>query len=108
MNDIVTHFIVPHEHPSLPGHFPGHPIVPGVVLLDLVFGAIRTELGGATTLIAIVSAKFLRAVAPDTRVDVHIKFVADETGRWKARFSASHANEPALEGSFLISIERVA
>lgn len=25
---------VPSDHPSLPGHFPGHPILPGVVLLD--------------------------------------------------------------------------
>jgi len=29
-------FIIPHTHPSLPGHFPGHPITPGVVSLDHV------------------------------------------------------------------------
>lgn len=32
---------IPHDHPSLPGHFPGHPVVPGVVLLDRVFAAIE-------------------------------------------------------------------
>ncbi len=38
----VRHFAVPVTHPSLPGHFPGDPIVPGVVILARVAEAIRT------------------------------------------------------------------
>jgi hypothetical protein len=30
------HFVVPHDHPCLAGHFPGRPIVPGVLALDQV------------------------------------------------------------------------
>jgi 3-hydroxyacyl-[acyl-carrier-protein] dehydratase len=31
---------IPADHPALPGHFPGDPIVPGVVLLDQVLSTV--------------------------------------------------------------------
>jgi len=31
---------IPADHPALAGHFPGNPIVPGVVLLDQVLSAL--------------------------------------------------------------------
>jgi 3-hydroxyacyl-[acyl-carrier-protein] dehydratase len=104
MNDIVTHVSVPKEHPSLPGHFPGRPIVPGVVLLDLTFDSIRAALAQPIELVSIVSAKFLQAVAPETRVDIHVKLTPDErAGFMKARFVLSHAQAPVVEGSFMLA-----
>jgi 3-hydroxymyristoyl/3-hydroxydecanoyl-(acyl carrier protein) dehydratase len=49
------------DHPSLPGHFPGDPIVPGVVLLDRIAAAIERD-GGA--LRRILSVKFLAPLRP--------------------------------------------
>ena len=34
-------FHVPADHPSLSGHFPGRPIVPGVLLIDRMISALQ-------------------------------------------------------------------
>ena len=34
------------NHPSLPGHFPGAPLVPGVLILDEVLAALRDKHNG--------------------------------------------------------------
>ena len=38
--------VVPVNHPALSGHFPGNPIVPGVVVLSYVTAAIQSQLRG--------------------------------------------------------------
>jgi 3-hydroxymyristoyl/3-hydroxydecanoyl-(acyl carrier protein) dehydratase len=58
-------FTVAMDHPSLPGHFPGNPIVPGVVLLDEVLACLQIH--GELTLL---TAKFTAPVRPGDAVDV--------------------------------------
>ncbi len=55
-------FSIPATHPSLPGHFPGNPVVPGVVLLDEVLAL----LPGCT----VTAAKFTQPVLPGQVVAV--------------------------------------
>jgi 3-hydroxymyristoyl/3-hydroxydecanoyl-(acyl carrier protein) dehydratase len=53
---------LPADHPALAGHFPGHPIYPGVVLLDAAIGAIEAHCGAAVRGLPV--AKFLVPVRP--------------------------------------------
>ena len=50
---------IPASHPALPGHFPGHPVVPGVVLLDAVVQALPRHAGYVTRVIGFPAVKFL-------------------------------------------------
>ena len=67
------------DHPALPGHFPGHPVVPGVVLLDRVAAAIERTWGQRIG--GFPQAKFQRPLLPDQLVELFIE--RDATG---ARF----------------------
>jgi 3-hydroxymyristoyl/3-hydroxydecanoyl-(acyl carrier protein) dehydratase len=49
-------FVIGADHPSLPGHFPGEPIVPGAVLLDHAIEHI--ESATQRRVAAIAAAKF--------------------------------------------------
>ena len=51
------------DHPSLPGHFPGTPIVPGMVILDEILAAL-TEWRGGSHVAAIRAVKFLAPLKP--------------------------------------------
>jgi len=60
---IAAHWTVPLDHPAFPGHFPGTPILPGVVLLDSAMHAIAAHTGMSLDLCEIASLKFLSPVS---------------------------------------------
>lgn len=55
-------FRIDADHPALPGHFPGQPVVPGVVLLDHVAAAVAQWQG--RTLQRLAQVKFLQPLLP--------------------------------------------
>lgn len=59
-----TIITIPADHPAFAGHFPGTPIVPGVVLLDEALFAIQSADGLALEACRIASAKFFHPVGP--------------------------------------------
>ena len=56
---------VPADHPAFPGHFPGRPIVPGVVLLDRAILFAEEMLGQPGLNWQVGNAKFFSPVLPE-------------------------------------------
>ena len=61
-------FTISNQHPALPGHFPGRPIVPGVLLLDHVLAGVASECGQRVERLQHV--KFPAALLPDETAQV--------------------------------------
>lgn len=59
-----TPLIIPADHPAFAGHFPGMPIVPGVVLLDAALQAIASACAQPVTAWQVSSVKFLSPLLP--------------------------------------------
>jgi 3-hydroxyacyl-[acyl-carrier-protein] dehydratase len=62
MNRMEFAFQVAIDHPSLPGHFPGRPLVPGVLLLDHVLQALSRLTGHDVS--GLRQVKFMSALLP--------------------------------------------
>jgi len=65
----VGTFCIAHDHPSLPGHFPGRPVVPGVVLLDATLALILAQRPGRAAA-GLPAVKFTQPVQPGQSVTV--------------------------------------
>lgn len=61
---IMTSVPIAANHPAYSGHFPGQPVLPGVVLLDAVVNELQCADRGACAGWDISSAKFHSAVRP--------------------------------------------
>jgi 3-hydroxyacyl-[acyl-carrier-protein] dehydratase len=72
MNSHERVFAVPADHPSLPGHFPGNPIVPGVLLLDEVIGTAEEWLGRSLRVRAAPQVKFVQPLRPEESARIYL------------------------------------
>ena len=67
------------DHPSLPGHFPGAPLVPGVVILDEVVAALD-EWRQNSQLTAIQNVKFLAPLKPEQLFTISLFATSKDAG----------------------------
>jgi 3-hydroxymyristoyl/3-hydroxydecanoyl-(acyl carrier protein) dehydratase len=82
------------DHPAFPGHFPGNPMLPGVVLLDAALHGLERACALDLAACQLVSAKFLAIVRPGD--PLQLDFDAPANGA--IRFTVHGAAGPVLRG----------
>jgi 3-hydroxymyristoyl/3-hydroxydecanoyl-(acyl carrier protein) dehydratase len=80
-------------HPSFAGHFPGRPIVAGVLLIEQAAEALREWRGAGVR--QVIDAKFLAPLLPDE--DAELELVALAEGRY--RFTVRRDADTLLRGT---------
>lgn len=75
-------FCIPHGHPALSGHFPGNPVVPGVVLLEHVVSLLEANFGLQPAL-HLPQVKFLQPLLPGQ--DAAVELITRGAGSWRFR-----------------------
>jgi predicted LPLAT superfamily acyltransferase len=79
---IAARLTISEKHPAFSGHFPGMPILPGVVLLDEALRALEQQAGLARAHWHISAAKFLKPVRPGEQLQVQHEPLANGSVRF--------------------------
>jgi 3-hydroxyacyl-[acyl-carrier-protein] dehydratase len=101
------------NEPFFNGHFPGHPVMPGVLILEALAQAsailaYKTEgldpARKVTYLMAIDNAKFRRPVVPGDRLTLEVEVIKHKGAIWKQRGTATVDGQKVAEGEFLATV----
>jgi 3-hydroxyacyl-[acyl-carrier-protein] dehydratase len=110
---IRGHKMVSANEPWCQGHFPGKPVMPGVLILEAL-----AQLGGilayasepfdvsrsAMYLLGIDKAKFRHTVTPGDRLDLFVEVMQHRTNTWKLKGEATVEGTLCAQAELLSSI----
>ncbi len=94
--------VLPADHPSFAGHFPGQPLLPGVVLLAEVLEAALADATLAQRLgpqPVLASAKFLAPVSPQGGTPIELSITFELLARG-AKFEIMRGGVAVARGQF--------
>jgi 3-hydroxyacyl-[acyl-carrier-protein] dehydratase len=94
------------EEPFFRGHFPGDPLVPGVIITEALAqtaGIAGGQEGRGFRLTAIKGMKFLRPVRPGERLILSARKIATVGGLWQFDVAATVNDEKVAEGVIVLS-----
>ena len=95
---MTSGFVIKADHPALPGHFPGAPVAPGVLVLDGLIAA-AAERWPDRTCTGVRRMKFLRPLAAGEQVELTWGEPGPESVSVKARVG----DELLVDGRLLLA-----
>jgi 3-hydroxymyristoyl/3-hydroxydecanoyl-(acyl carrier protein) dehydratase len=91
------------DHPSLAGHFPGNPLVPGVLILDAVLAAAISHCGRPLRLQRLPQVKFLQPLRPGEAAQVELELASVEGKPLRLRFRVLHGASLLASGELALA-----
>ncbi|WP_370459182.1 3-hydroxyacyl-ACP dehydratase FabZ [Aggregicoccus sp. 17bor-14] len=110
---LVAYKNVTVNEPFFNGHFPGHPVMPGVLILEALAQACAILAYKSenmdpekkvTYLMGIDAAKFRKPVLPGDRVQLSVEVVRHKGAVWKQKGVATVDGVKVAEGEFLATV----
>ncbi|NVK72855.1 MAG: 3-hydroxyacyl-ACP dehydratase FabZ [Oceanospirillaceae bacterium] len=118
LNDsIVGYKNVTINEPFFNGHFPNHPVMPGVLIIEAmaqVAGILgfktmdkKPEDGSIYYFVGVNDARFKRPVVPGDRLQLEAKIVAEKRGIWKFECRATVDGELACSATIMCADRKI-
>jgi 3-hydroxyacyl-[acyl-carrier-protein] dehydratase len=104
---------VSYNEPFFAGHFPGHPVMPGVLILEALAQAsgvlayttlAENQEKKVVYLMGIDNARFRKPVVPGDRLQLEVEMMKQRALVWKQKGTAKVDGAIVAEGEFLATI----
>jgi 3-hydroxyacyl-[acyl-carrier-protein] dehydratase len=114
---IVGYKNVSSNEPFFQGHFPNHPIMPGVLILEALAqlsGLLGLEAMGEEQaqntvyyFAGVDTARFKKPVVPGDRLDMEARYVSDKRGIWRFECEAKVDGQLACQAEILCAAREI-
>lgn len=110
---VVGQWTPPTAWPVFDGHFPGRPMVPGVILVEMMAQAalvlgrcLEPDIENKVAfLVSIDEARFRRPVLPGSLVEAHVKFIKKRRDFWSFDADVRVAGKLAAQAQLVASVQ---
>ena len=104
------------NEPFFQGHFPGHPVMPGVLIVEamaqtaavVVVDALGNDcIGKLVYFMSVDNAKFRKPVVPGDQLNIHVEKIQSRGKIWKFKGQAKVNGAVSAEAEFMAMIRDI-